>query len=95
MNYKEYKSGMLEIKLVRQASTRLSRTCYKDFILWIMENYQKGKNTIQSIFYNDATVGEQSGQKEAEQLSGYFKRDVLNFDNGNDNNQRKEDIYTH
>lgn len=82
-----------------QAATRLSSTCYnltKQYGLYPVDNGKllEGKHTIQSVFYNDTTISEQSGQKEAEQLlEGYFKRDVPSFNNGSGNNQRK-DIYT-
>lgn len=63
-----FKSEILEIKLVRQAATRLSRTCYHltekyGLSLWIkpLENFKQGNNTIQSKFYNDVTGSGQSG----------------------------------
>jgi len=63
MNYKECKSEMMEIKLVRQAATRLSSTWYnltKKYGFYPVDNGKllEGKSTIQSVFYNDATVSE-------------------------------------
>lgn len=56
--------GMVEIKLVRQAATRLSCTCYHHLtnkygldpvvIGKLLENFKQGSNTIQPKCFKDA-----------------------------------------
>lgn len=68
MNYRKCKSGMLEVKLVRQTATRQTSTCFNltiKYELYPVDNgkpsqtLKQGSDIIQTKFYNDATI---SGQ---------------------------------
>lgn len=70
MKYRKCKSGLLEVKLVRQTETRLSSTYFNLTIKYELypldngkplEHLKQGCDTIQTKFYNDATISGQTG----------------------------------